>query len=70
MARAKQEEPTPQPTGLRDRIQGWINIQKHKVGRYTGYYTGGDIHPTIEDAKKVSTDNTVAQAYIDAELRK
>lgn len=46
-------------------IKGFINIQKNPRG---GYYTGGDIHDTLELAKKFSTKNTVSSVYIAFEV--
>jgi hypothetical protein len=36
----------------------WINIQKYQRGRKFGYYTGGDLHETYEDARKMANQLT------------
>lgn len=41
-------------------ITGWVNMQKGTAG----FYTGGDIWPTEEEAKKRASQFTVGQFYI------
>jgi len=48
-------------------IQGWINIYKHVEDHITNFYTGSDIHYTLEDAKKISQKNVIGQVYITLE---
>jgi len=51
---------------------GWVNIQstdkqnnKFAMTRGAmGFYTGGDIHESEEQAKAVANKNTVAQAFV------
>jgi len=45
--------------------KGFVNIQKAVFGRRIGYYTGGDIHATLESAQSVADKNTIAQATIE-----
>jgi hypothetical protein len=41
-------------------LRGWINIQRSA----SGLYSGGDIHETIEDARRAASHATVTQAQI------
>jgi len=52
-------------------VQGWVNLQRSPDrGRIKShYYTGGDIHLTEEDAKRVASANTVGQFYFRCEVR-
>lgn len=46
-------------------IEGWVNVQKHEYRpKKFVFYTGGDIHETQEEAKRVATKQTVGQVFI------
>lgn len=47
-------------------IKGYVNIQRNPRG---GFYTGGDIHDTVEGAKRVASNNTVTQIFIAFEYK-
>lgn len=60
-----------QPTNNKKILSGWINIQ-HYTGNpsiINSYYTGADIHPSEESAKKVASKYTVAQVYVACEVK-
>lgn len=48
-------------------IQGWVNVYKDETDTSISYYTGSDIHPTIEGAKYNAQRNVIGQAYISIE---
>ena len=45
-------------------IKGYVNIQMVENRGKVSFYTGCDIHPDIESAKRVASKNTVQQVYI------
>lgn len=45
-------------------IKGYINIQMVEVRGKVSFYTGCDIHPDLDTAKRVAGKNTIQQLYI------
>lgn len=54
---------------LRTIIEGWINIQGYPARKRVNYCTGGDIHETLEQAKKVASTFTLGQVFIRLEKK-
>lgn len=52
-------------------VVGWANLQKYPDSALyrNSYYTGADIHKTIEDARKHSSKYTVGQFFISCEVK-
>lgn len=50
-------------------IKGYVNIQRNTMSKKMSYYTGGDIHDSIELAKAHASKNTVATVYLAFEVK-
>ena len=52
-------------------VVGWVNMQKIPDNTYyrNNYFTGADIHKTIEDARKAASKNTVGQFFVSCEVK-
>ena len=69
---AKQTEDTyGQENSSQKVIVGWANLQKYPDSALyrNNYYTGADIHKTIEDARKYASKYTVGQFFISCEVK-
>jgi hypothetical protein len=51
-------------------VEGWINIQGYPTRKRLNYCTGGDIHESIEQAKKAASTYTLGQVYIKLERKR
>ena len=52
-------------------VVGWVNMQKIPDNTYyrNNYFTGADIHKTLEDARKAASKNTVGQFFVSCEVK-
>lgn len=70
-ATKQMEDTSGQESSSQKVVVGWVNMQKIPDNMYyrNNYFTGADIHKTLEDARKAASKNTVGQFFVSCEVK-
>ena len=70
-ATKQMEDTSGQESSSQKVVVGWVNMQKYPDSALyrNNYYTGADVHKTIEDARKHASKYTVGQFFISCEVK-